>query len=274
MRNIIQLIQKYKNFLFFLLLEFFAIFLLFNWRNSFHNSNYLSSSNAISSSLYGFKHNVTSYFNLKKVNDALMIENSFLKDQLMNTDLVVGKRFVKINNSLFYKTYKFQEAKIINSQFKFSENNLLINKGALNGVEPKMGFMGTKGIYGITENVSNHYSCVKPLINANFGLKVIHQKTNSWGDFKWVPAENNYRTAFVENIPIYTKVSKNDYFITTGSDGLFPSGIKVGKVIKYKEDKELQTLKITIELEEDYSNANVGFVVKNLFSNEIKELNE
>ena len=64
-----------------------------------------------------------------------------------------------------------------------------------------MGLIGTKGVYGIIENVSDHYASVKPLIHEKFGLTVIHQKTKTWGDFRWVPGENNFRTAYVENIP-------------------------------------------------------------------------
>jgi rod shape-determining protein MreC len=272
MRNIIRLIQKYKNFLFFLILEVASIFLLFNWRNSFHSSNYVNSTNSISAGLFSTKNNITSYFKLRVINEALMDENTLLKEKTFNKDLEVGKRFIRMGDSLYFKSFKFQKSKIINSQFKFSENNLLINKGKLNGIEPKMGFIGTKGIFGIIDKVSDHYSSVKPLINAKFGLKVVHQLTSTWGDFKWIPSENNYRTAYIENIPIYTHISKDDYFITTGSDGIFPYGIKIGKVLSFVEDNESQTLKVTIEIEEDYSEANIGFTVKNLYQEEINYL--
>ena len=274
MRNIIRLIQKYKNFLFFLILETIAISFLFSWRNSYHSSTFLGSSNAISAGLFDFKYDVISYFNLREINEALQKENSVLKEKTLNKELLLGKRFVKINDKLFHKQYKFQEAKIINSQFKFSENNLLINKGKLNGVEPKMGFIGTKGIFGIVDQVTDHYSSVKPLINDKFGLKVIHQKTNTWGDFNWIPSENNYRTAFINNMPIYTDIAKKDAVITSGSDGIFPYGLKVGQVKSVEKDIEQQTLKIIIEIEEDYSKAHVGFVVKNLLKEEFNLLNK
>lgn len=218
------------------------------------------------------KNNIVSYFKLREINEALLDENTLLKEKIFNKDFEVGKRFIRMGDSLYFKSFKFQKSKIINSQFKFAENNLLINKGKLNGVEPKMGFIGTKGIFGIIDKVSDHYSIVKPLINAKFGLKVVHQPTSTWGDFKWIPSENNYRTAFIENIPIYTSISENDYFITTGSDGIFPYGIKIGKVLSFEEDNESQTLKVTIEIEEDYSEANIGFTVKNLYQKEINYL--
>jgi rod shape-determining protein MreC len=225
----------------------------------------------MSASLFNLKHGVISYFKLREVNQDLLEENALLKDQVLNKELKVGKRYVKLKDSLYYKNYKFIEAKIINSQFKFAENNLLINRGKLNGVSSKMGLIGTRGVYGIVDNVSDHYASVQPLIHEKFGLTVIHKKTNTWGDFKWVPGENNFRTAYVENVPIYTEINLTDIFSTTGSDGIFPEDIKVGSVIKIEKNKEQQTLKITIELEEDFSSARVGYVVKNFMNEEINE---
>ncbi len=274
MRNIIRLIQKYKNFLFFLALETISISFLFSTKNSFHSSNFINSSNAVFAGMFNIKNDIISYFNLKKINHDLMRENALLKEKVYNQNIKVGKRFVKIDDSLYFKSFSFQKAEIINSQFKFAENNLIINKGRLNGINTKMGVVGTKGVIGIIDNVSKHYSSVKPLIHLQFGLKVVHEKSNTWGDYSWVPSKNNYRTAFIENIPIYASVKRNDYFVTTGSDGIFPKGIKVGKVMKVSKNKELQTLLVTIEIEEDFTSANIGFIVKNILSNEINSLNE
>ena len=274
MRNIIRLIQKYKNFLFFLVLETISISFLFSTKNSFYSSNYINSSNAVFAGMFNMKNNIISYFNLKKINNELMVENALLKEKVYNQNIKVGKRFVKIDDSLYFKSFSFQKAEIINSQFKFAENNLILNKGILNGINTKMGVVGTKGIIGIIDNVSKHYSTVKPLIHLQFGLKVVHEKSNTWGDYNWVPSKNNYRTAFIENIPIYASINSSDYFVTTGSDGIFPKGIKVGKVMKVSKNKELQTLLVTIEIEEDFTSANVGFIVKNIHSDEINSLNE
>ena len=61
-------------------------------------------------------------------------------------------------------------------------------------------------------------------------------------------------------------------FTTTGSDGIFPSQIPVGKVVKIEKDQEAQKKVITIELIEDFSNIHVGFVVKNNLRSEMIEI--
>ena len=271
MRNIILLIQKYRNFLFFLLLEFISLFFLFSFRNSYHHYNYLSSSNSISSSLYNFQYNMFSYFSLREINNDLLKENSSLKNQIFNRDMVVGRKFIKSENTIYQKNFLFKEVKVINSQFKYYENFLIVNSGKKSGVKEKMGLIGTKGVLGVVKNVTDNYATIRPLINPNFGLKVLHENSNSWGDLLWVPEENNYQNILVKNIPSYSKVKLGDYFITSGAEGLFPEGVKVGKVIEIKENKEQQTLDIKLKNEEDFSRTKIGFVVFNKTAEEINQ---
>ena len=271
MRNIILLIQKYRNFLFFLFLEFISLFFLFSSRNSYHHYNYLSSSNSITSSLYNFQYNMFSYFSLREVNNDLLKENSNLKNQVLNRDMVVGRKFIKSDDIIYQKNFFFKEVKVINSQFKYYENFLIINAGKKSGVKEKMGMIGTKGVLGIVKNVTDNYATIRPLINPNFGLKVLNENTNSWGDLIWIPEDNNFQNIFVTNIPIYTKVKLGDYFITSGAEGLFPRGLKVGKVIEIKENIEQQTLDIKLKNEEDFSRTKIGFVVFNKTSEEINQ---
>ena len=74
-----------------------------------------------------------------------------------------------------------------------------------------------------------------------------------------------------EKIPIYNKVKLGDYFITSGAEGLFPGGVKVGKVIEINENIEQQTLDIKLKNEEDFSRTKIGFIAFNKTAEEIKQ---
>ncbi len=212
-----------------------------------------------------------SYFSLIEVNNDLLKENSNLKNEVLNRDMVVGRKFIKSKDFIYQKNFLFKEVKVINSQFKYYENFLIINAGKKSDIKEKMGIIGTKGVLGIVENVTDNYATIRPLINPNFGLKVLHEKTNSWGDLIWIPEENNYQNIFVKNIPTYSRVKLGDYFITSGAEGLFPVGVKVGKVIEIKENIEQQTLDIKLKIEEDFSRTKIGFVVFNKTAEEINQ---
>ena len=271
MKNIILLIQKYKNFLFFLFLEFIALFFLFSATNNYHHYNYLSSSNSISAGLFNLQYSMTSYFSLREINNQLLVENAKLKNQLLNKDLVVGRKYIKHKDTTYKKNYLFKEVRVINSQYKFYKNNLIINAGINSGVQIKSGLIGTKGLLGIVTNVSSNYASIRPIINPDFGLKVLHENSNSWGDLIWIPEQNSFNNVYVKNIPIYTEVKEGDLFITSGAEGLFPRGVIIGRTLSIKENIEKQTLNIKVKLEEDFSSLKVGFVVKNQFKNELDQ---
>ncbi|MBF69388.1 MAG: hypothetical protein CL837_00400 [Crocinitomicaceae bacterium] len=271
MKNIILLIQKYKNFLFFLFLEFIALFFLFSATNNYHHYNYLSSSNSISAGLFNLQYSMTSYFSLREINNQLLVENAKLKNQLLNKDLVVGRKYIKHKDTTYKKNYLFKEVRVINSQYKFYKNNLIINAGINSGVQIKSGLIGTKGLLGIVTNVSSNYASIRPIINPDFGLKVLHENSNSWGDLIWIPEQNSFNNVYVKNIPIYTEVKEGDFFITSGAEGLFPRGVIIGRTLSIKENIEKQTLIIKVKLEEDFSSLKVGFVVKNQFKNELDQ---
>ena len=271
MKNIILLIQKYKNFLFFLFLEFIALFFLFSATNNYHHYNYLSSSNSISAGLFNLQYSMTSYFSLREINNQLLVENAKLKNQLLNKDLVVGRKYIKHKDTTYKKNYLFKEVRVINSQYKFYKNNLIINAGINSGVQIKSGLIGTKGLLGIVTNVSSNYASIRPIINPDFGLKVLHENSNSWGDLIWIPEQNSFNNVYVKNIPIYTEVKEGDFFITSGAEGLFPRGVIIGRTLSIKENIEKQTLIIKVKIEEDFSSLKVGFVVKNQFKNELDQ---
>ena len=78
-----------------------------------------SSSNFITSTIWNWKNKIDTYFNLSEVNKQLADENAVLKEMLLNKEILLGKNFIKSGDSLFVKAFKFQEATIIQSQFKF-----------------------------------------------------------------------------------------------------------------------------------------------------------
>ena len=70
-----------------------------------------------------------SYFSLREINNDLLKENSSLKNQIFNRDMVVGRKFIKSENTIYQKNFLFKEVKVINSQFKYYENFLIVNSG-------------------------------------------------------------------------------------------------------------------------------------------------
>jgi rod shape-determining protein MreC len=273
MRNIIRLIQKYRNFLFFLVLELISFLFIFNWRNSFHHSTFIGASNSVTGYMYESKTSILNYFNLREINEKLQYENQYLREKLHNQEIKLGKKFLKVNDSLYLRNYKFLKVEILNSQYKYVENSILLNKGKTNGIKDKMGVIGVNGVIGVINKSSSYYSSVVPVINPHFVLSVIHKSSSTWGNLQWVANVNTYQTATISNIPNYTPIKEGDLFVTTGSDGIFPKGIPIGMVKNFEKNTETQMMKVEISLSEDFSNTHTGFVVYNSVRDELFNYN-
>ena len=163
MQQLIYFFQKFKYFLFFLLLQLIALVLTFNNLN-FHKSKFVNSANSITGGLYSKASNVSEYWNLKSENKLLSDENNRLKNLLEKNISVSFDKDSTVVDSLIYKQrYTYTSAKIINNNYTKQFNFLTINKGKKQGVGKEMAIINSKGIIGFTDNTSNNYARVQSI---------------------------------------------------------------------------------------------------------------
>ena len=82
MRNLLQFLTRYSNFLIFLMLEVVA-FILICTNNEYQQSAVWSSANRVVAGVEGMKTNIVGYFRLRTENEVLVAENARLKEELM-----------------------------------------------------------------------------------------------------------------------------------------------------------------------------------------------
>ena len=81
MKQIIKFIEKYRYFILFLMLEFFAFFFTIQ-THSYHRSKFVNSANSITGAFYNKISEVNDFFYLKSENQRLLKENTTLKNIL------------------------------------------------------------------------------------------------------------------------------------------------------------------------------------------------
>ena len=119
MQQIIYFFQKFKYFLFFLLLEFIALALIFN-NLDFHKSKFINSANSVTGGFYSRASNLSEYFNLKAENKKLSEENTQLKNLLSKKNLLDSnstKDYFVIDTIKFYQKFSYTSAKIFNNNY-------------------------------------------------------------------------------------------------------------------------------------------------------------
>ena len=216
MQNLFQFLNKHNHLLLFILLEMFALALIFQ-NNTFHRSAFLNSSNGITSMVYEKITNINRYFSLKETNEMLLLENAKLRSTLT---------FIKTDSIASVFPYKFISAEVINNSVHKPNNYITIDKGRNDGVKKGMGVISSSGVVGIVKETSSHFSTILSILHSKSKVSVELKKNNFLGSLEWQGV--NYRKAIIKDIPVHVDVRKGDTIITSGYSSVFPKDIAIG----------------------------------------------
>lgn len=269
MQQIIYFFQRFKYFLFFLLLEVIALSLTVN-NLSFHNSKFLNSANAITGSFYSKYSGFTEYLNLQSENERLAQENVLLKNKLsiQRLDTLLKDVFI-VDSTKYFQKYTYTKAKIIKNDYTKAFNFLLINKGTKDAIDKEMGVINNRGVIGITEVSSKNYTRVKSILNYNSSINARLKNTNFFGSLTW--DGKNYNIVQLKDIPRQAPLQIGDTIETDGKSTIFPEGILIGTITKINKNNTANT-KVDVKLFNDMSNLGYVTIVKNLHKVEIQSL--
>ena len=81
MRNLLDFLYKYHHWLVFVLLEVVSVVLLFKY-NSYQNSVWFTSANAVAGKVYEMESKLTSYMAMAELNEQLTLRNIYQERQL------------------------------------------------------------------------------------------------------------------------------------------------------------------------------------------------
>ena len=270
MQQLINFIQKYRYFLFFLFLELIAFQLIIN-NLSFHKSKFISSASSITGGFYNKINTISDYFQLDIENKELLNENLILRNKLeklsQNMDTVaVSKIF---NKTKFIQRYSYFQGRVEKNQFRNNYNFLTINLGEKDSITPEMGVINSKGILGITENVLQSYSRVRSILNKNSKINAKLKNSNYFGTLTWDGLD--YNITQLLDIPRQAKLKVGDTIITGGMSSIFPEGIHIGRVNNIINELSIKRI-INIQLFNDMSNLKNIYVVKDFDKQQLMNL--
>jgi len=269
MQQIINFLIKNKNFLLFLFLLFLSLSLTIQ-SNSYHLSKFISSSNLIGRSVYDFRHSVSSYFNLKSINERLLKENERLRNQL-NIDQGKNLDSISFVDTLSYKQpYTFRRASIYKNDYSKKNNYILIDKGINDSIEVDMGVITDKGIVGIIESTSTNYSRIQSILNSESKINAGFKKSNQYGSLTWNGKDPNI--VQLETVPRQARLEVGDTIITNGRSSIFPKGIGVGTIVNYALDQSQSYYLIDIKLFNDMTDIGFVYTIKSNNKPEVETL--
>lgn len=125
-------------------------------------------------------------------------------------------------------------AKIVSKGFNSFSKTVWIDKGTAQGVKINMPVITFNGLIGKIISTSKDFSEVLLITDPNFSVSVKVERTNIEGILS-----GNGNSCVLKYIPIDEDIKVGDRLITSGLDGIFPEGIKVGVVINIEKRKGL-----------------------------------
>ncbi|WP_185862150.1 rod shape-determining protein MreC [Blattabacterium cuenoti] len=265
MREFLNFFLKWRFFIFFILLEYIAIFLSFS-NSKFNQYIYAGSSNFMIGKIYETIYKFRSYFLLEIENKKLLNENNKLRNALISSKIKKIYKDFKEEDVNYLQQYTFTPVQIINNSIYEQENYLTINKGSIDGIRPDMGIILSDGIAGIIIKTSPHFSIAISILNPKIKVNARLKKNKYFGTLSWDGLDHEYVVLY--DIPRHSTIHKGDIVETDGKSATFPEGILIGKVSSYKFDEEHANYIIKVKLMANFSTIENAYVVKNLFKKE------
>ncbi len=275
MGNIFNIIIRVFPFIVLIIYEIISFYVIYR-NNDFYNSNIISRSNSIVSSFYNNLDSYRSYLDLYSQNQRLANENSELRNELvkfqMNAiqvkdDSFVGQHSAAIQSNL--PGYSIINAKVISNSISNIRNFIIVNKGSKQGVTKDMGVISDQGPVGIVIEVSENYACVMSLINKDAIFSARVKSTDHVGQLRWSGFDP--RMAILDEIPKHIQLKRGDEIVTSGYSSYFPENIKIGRVLKQKDEAN-NFANIQVQLYNDFSNLSYVYLISNSKKDEIQQV--
>jgi rod shape-determining protein MreC len=274
-----NLFDFFKNqFHIFLFVALLVISLILLNRNmSYPHYVMATAGQQVAGPVYDFWNRLMSHFDLERENQDLTEQNRQLM-QLLNANYLIqddstyiytvetGDSVKRQKKQLF----AYLNATVIFNTINKTNNYMIIDKGAEDGITPDMAVIAPQGVVGIVNNVSTHFASVVTLLHTNSRFSAKVMPINQLGTILW--DTENPEEVTLHDIPQHLSVEVGDKVITSGYSTVFPADIPIGEVSNKKSNTNNSFLNITVKLSTPFDKLNHVFVVKNLYRSELDTL--
>lgn len=278
MRNIFLFIRSYFNFIFFLLLQVFSIYLIIQY-NKYHYAVGGSYMNEITGKVNLQYNKIDNFIQLNKSNEMLKKENERLLNLLKYNFVIPDTSNKIVADSIPYDTlgnkrkWLYQSAKVVSNSVTSQNNFIVISRGTAQQLRKDEGVIDpNNSLVGIVTEVSENFSVVMSMLHRDSRISVKLKKGGDAGQVIWDGKEPN-RLSLID-IRKSAKVAKGDTVLSSGMTTTFPYGLMVGIIDEVLPDKSTNNYIIKIKSAANFYNLQYVYAIDNLQRDEINKLLE
>jgi rod shape-determining protein MreC len=276
MRNIFLFIRRYFTFLAFILLQIFALWMLFKF-NKLHHAAFLGVANEVTGTVNTQVDKLDDYFHqgeenkrVHRMNDSLL---NLLRGNFASRD--TAQRLVEdsimVDSTKDVRRYYWRDAKVVYNTINFEKNYLQINRGSNYGVRDNMAVLNSDGaVVGQVVNVSPNFSSVMSLLHVQSSVSASMKTTGEAGKVEWDGKDPRF--VLLRGIPKSVQVKVGDTIVTSKYSYNFPPDKMIGTIANVSSDPASGFYLLKIKTAVNFSNIQQVFVVENLQRDEQLQL--
>ena len=276
MRNIFLFIRRYFNFIFFLLLQGFSIYLIVHY-SRYHNAIFSGMANQLTGKVNKQYSKIDYYFHLKKTNDSLASANEKLYNKLKADFDLPDSTSKTVIDSLRtdsieqYRRYNYLPAKVVYNSVALQNNFIVLGRGSLQKLKEGMGIINTNnGVVGIVTEVSSDFAVVMSLLHKDSHISGKLLKGGETGTLQWEGKTPNIIT--LTGIPKSAKIAIGDTIISSGFSTSIPKGMLIGTVQEIIPEKSSNNFLIRFKTAANFYNLEFVYAIDNRQTDSINNL--
>jgi rod shape-determining protein MreC len=276
-RNIFLFVRRYFNFILFLLLQGFSIYLIVHY-SRYHKASFSNTANQITGKVNEQYNKIEYYFQLKKTNDSLVAANEKLYNKLKadfelpdtTSNFIIDS--IKVDSMEPYRKYRYFPAKVVYNSVASQNNFIVLGRGSAQQIKEGMGIIDpNSGVVGIVTEVSADYAVVMSLLHKDSHLNGKLLRGTESGVLNWDGKEPNMIT--LSGISKGTKVVPGDTIISSGlSTSSIPKGMMLGVVKEVKTEKSSNKYIIRFKTSANFYNLEFVYAIDNQQAEEIQTI--
>ena len=216
-----------------------------------------------------------SYGALKEDYETLSFENEQLRMELVNAEESI-QELTRLKEEMgAMSTYESLDpiyAKVIARDAGPWFKTFSLNRGSNHGVSTGMAVVNGDGLIGRVYEVGLNYSKVITIIDTRSAVACLMQRTRDNGVMRGqISDSDSAASCFVYYLPNVNSITPGDVVVTSGTDSLYPKGLKIGNVtalsldagsegtyavvtpsVDFQRIEEVFILRTVIETDKDY----------------------
>lgn len=211
--------------------------------------------------------NISHFFQYRTENERLAAENLMLQQQLAEARIALQS----VDSCFSDADFSYIGAHVIKNTVNQQRNQLILDRGSRDGVEPGMGVVTPCGAIGIVSAVSPRYCYVISMLGTGQTVSAKLAGSGAFGPMVWPGTDPDQM--LLQEIPVHIQAAPGDTVLTSGFSTIFPPDIPLGSVVESKVSKG-SSQELTIRLFEEFRALHYVYIVKNNHRQEIESLYE